>query len=69
MRVGRFATVVAAIGSITFGSALLLTAAGCSNESGPSATAAPDPEGQKLLKERRKENQAKKGNIAKEKRQ
>jgi hypothetical protein len=68
MRIGRFATVVAAMGSITFGSALLLTAAGCSGSSGPAAPAAADTEGQKLLQERMKENQAKKGNPAKEKR-
>jgi hypothetical protein len=57
MRVGRVVAILATVVSLTFGTALLMSAGGCSGSSG-SAPAGSAEEGQKLLQERMKENKA-----------
>jgi hypothetical protein len=60
MRAGRVAAILATAASLTFASALLISAGGCSGSSGTATGPAKggDEEGQKLLAERMKENMA-----------
>lgn len=57
MRVGRVVAMLATAVSLTFATALLVSAGGCSGSSG-SAPAGRDEESQKLLQEKMKENMA-----------
>jgi len=59
MRVGRFVAILTTVVSLTYASALLVSAGGCSGSSGTATGPAKgDEEGQKLLQERMKENMA-----------
>ena len=63
MRVGRLVAVLATVVSLTFATGMLLTAGGCSGSSGTTGPAGVDAEGQKVMQDRVKENQAKQGGL------
>jgi hypothetical protein len=62
MRAGRVVAILTTALSLTFAAALLVSAGGCSGSSG-TGPAGRDDEGQKLLQERMKENQAGKSTM------
>jgi hypothetical protein len=62
MRAGRVVAILATAVSLTFGTALLVSAGGCSGSSS-TAPAGQDEEGQKLLQERMKANMAGKSTM------